>query len=195
MSHCGVEGAMLCFYQHMPQDKVQWNKFIFINILCQHPLGHSEWDELVLCYICRATSMPWGVGRETVWSTAQLYINSWDNQIPGFGVLLNIAPTGLWCCHMLMDSLQPVKYANYQQFKIISKLRAGYHNVYISLVEGATSLRSIGGDKTRSFLDLCSINSSWLEHFAVRCLCCMGGLAGLFAVSLPLMHTLINIFT
>jgi hypothetical protein len=96
---------------------------------------------------------------------------------------------------MLLKSMQPGRYATHQQYETIRKLRAGYHNVYMSSVEGATSLRSVGGDKAKCFLNLCSTHSSWFEHFASGCLRRMGQeVRQDRAISLPLLHALMRLF-
>jgi hypothetical protein len=45
---------------------------------------------------------------------------------------------------MVLKSREPGKYAEYQQFETIRKLRAGFSNVYMVSKTGVQSLRSVG---------------------------------------------------
>jgi len=97
---------------------------------------------------------------------------------------------------MLLKSLEPGRYDVYQQFATIRKLQAGYHNVYMSSVEGATSLRSVGGDKAKHFLNTCPTHSGWFEMFALGFLRRMGQESRQDrAVSLLVMHALLQQFS
>jgi hypothetical protein len=96
---------------------------------------------------------------------------------------------------MLLKSLEPGRYNTYQQFATICKLCAGFHNVYMSSSVGSTSLRTVGGDKGKHFLNTCRTHSSWFENFATGCLCRMGQeIRQDRAISLLLMHALLTLF-
>jgi hypothetical protein len=97
---------------------------------------------------------------------------------------------------MLLKSLEPGRYDTYQQFATIHKLRAGYHNVYMSSCLGANSLRSVGGDKAKHYLNTCLTHSGWFEMFALGCLRRMGQEVHQDrAVSLLVMHALMSQFS
>lgn len=94
---------------------------------------------------------------------------------------------------MVLKSMEPGRYAEHQQFETIQKLRAGFHNVYMASVDGTTSLRSVGGDRAKNFLNLCDTHSTWFEHFAAGCLRRMGQeIRQDRAISLPVMHALLH---
>lgn len=96
---------------------------------------------------------------------------------------------------MLLKSLSPGRYDEHQQFETIRKLRAGFYNVYMSSVDGAVSLRSVGGDKPKQFLNVCPTYSSWFDHFATGCVGRMGQeVRQDRAISLLLMHALMGQF-
>jgi len=96
---------------------------------------------------------------------------------------------------MLLKSLEPGRYDTYQQFATIRKLRSGYHNVFMSSSEGAMSLRTVGGEKGKHFLNTCPTHSSWFENFALGCLRRMGQeVRQDRAISLPVMHALMRHF-
>jgi hypothetical protein len=75
---------------------------------------------------------------------------------------------------MQMKSLLPGRYGDYQQFEAICKLRAGFNNVFMSSTDGPASLRSVGGDRAKHFLNVCPMYSSWFDHFAAGCVRRMG---------------------
>jgi hypothetical protein len=54
---------------------------------------------------------------------------------------------------MLIKSREPGRYATYQQFESIRKLRAGFSNVYMSLLVGTTSLRTVGGGQSKTVFE------------------------------------------
>jgi len=90
---------------------------------------------------------------------------------------------------MLLKLLEPGRYDDYQQFATICKLRAGYHNVYMSSPLGALSLVTVGGDKGKHFLNTCPTHSSWFESFALGCLRRMGQeVRQDQALALPVLH-------
>ncbi len=94
---------------------------------------------------------------------------------------------------MGLKSTEPGRYADHQQFETIRKLRAGFHNVYMASVPGATSLREVGGDRSKHFLNLCDTHSVWFEHFAAGCLRRMGQeIWQDRAISLNVMHALLH---
>ncbi len=68
---------------------------------------------------------------------------------------------------MLLKYLEPGHYADYQQFDTIWKLRAGYSNVYMSSVAGASSLCTVGCDTAKQFINVCPTHSSWFASFAL----------------------------
>lgn len=75
---------------------------------------------------------------------------------------------------MLLKSREPGRYAAYQQFKSIHKLRAGYSNIYMASLTGSESLRSVGGDKTKVSLNHRPTHTLWFKHFACGYLRRMG---------------------
>jgi len=94
---------------------------------------------------------------------------------------------------MVLKSMEPGRYADHQQFETIRKLRAGFHNVYMASVEGASCLRSVGGDKAKHFINHCNTHSTWFEHFAAGCLRRMGQeIRQDRAISLNVMHALLH---
>jgi hypothetical protein len=59
---------------------------------------------------------------------------------------------------------------------------------------GALSLRTVGGDKGKHFLNTCPTHSSWFENFALGCLRRMGQeVRQDRAISLPVMHALLQL--
>jgi hypothetical protein len=94
---------------------------------------------------------------------------------------------------MLLKSRERGRYAEYQQFESIRKLRAGYSNVYMASLKGVESLRTVGGDKAKHFLNDCPTHSQWFEKFSKGCLSRMGQVVKQDrAVSLDLMHALME---
>jgi len=90
---------------------------------------------------------------------------------------------------MLLNSRQPGKYASYQQFETVHKLRAGFSNVHKASVASQGNLCLMGGDKAKQHLCNCPTNSLWFERFAKGCLSRMGQIVCQDrAVSLELMH-------
>jgi hypothetical protein len=95
---------------------------------------------------------------------------------------------------MIMKSREPGKYAEYQQFESIRKLRAGFTNVYMTSVIGTESLRTVGGDKAKYFLNNCPTHSTWFEKFSKGCLSRMGQVVKQDrAISLDLMHAFLGL--
>lgn len=94
---------------------------------------------------------------------------------------------------MLLKSREPGRYAHYQQFESIQKLRAGFSNVYMVSPEGVNSLRTVGGEQAKHYLNNCPTHSLWFERFTKGCLSCMGQIVKQdMAISLPLMHAFMN---
>jgi hypothetical protein len=51
---------------------------------------------------------------------------------------------------MMLKSLEPGRYSpQYQQFETVRKLRADFSNNYMASCEGASCLRSVGGDRAK----------------------------------------------
>ncbi len=95
---------------------------------------------------------------------------------------------------MLLKSRETGRYAEYQQFESIRKLRAGFTNVYMTSVVNMDSLRTVGGDKAKFFLNDCPTHSLWFERFARGCLSRMGQIIKQdWAVSLELMHAFLSL--
>lgn len=95
---------------------------------------------------------------------------------------------------MLLKSCQAGKYAAYQQFETVRKLRAGYSNVFMASAAGQDSLRLMGGDKAKQHLCQCPTNTLWFERFSKGCLSRMGQIVRQDrAVSLELMHALCSL--
>jgi len=67
---------------------------------------------------------------------------------------------------MLLKSRQPGRYASYQQFETLRKLRAGFSNVFMTSVLGQESLRLVGGDRAKQHLCNCPTNTLWFERFS-----------------------------
>jgi len=94
---------------------------------------------------------------------------------------------------MLIKSRDPGRYADYQQFESIRKLRAGFSNVFLASLTGTASLRSMGGDKAKQFFTNYPTQSQWFEKFSKGCLSRMGQVVKQdMAVSLELMHALVE---
>ncbi len=95
---------------------------------------------------------------------------------------------------MILKSREPGRYAEYQHFESIRKLRTGFTNVYMTSVTGTESLRTIGGDKAKYSLNNCPTHSSWFEKFSKGCLSRMGQVVKQDrAVSLDLMHAFLQL--
>ena len=96
---------------------------------------------------------------------------------------------------MLLKSLEPGRYSkDYQQFETIQKLRAGFSNMYMASVEGASSLRTVGGDRVKHFLTQSPTQSTWFERFSAGCLRRMGQeVRQDWAIPLPALHGLMNV--
>ena len=184
----------------------QCDDCVFLNLLKRRPLPHSPRDNLTLCCIRRLNlDALWGKETTTVNSTTRA-VRQTVQLLEHLGIQPQYPALGPFpvednlgygvAVAMLLKSLEPGRYDVYQQFATIRKLQAGYHNVYMSSVEGATSLRSVGGDKAKHFLNTCPTHSGWFEMFALGCLCRMGQeIRQDRAVSLLVMHALLQQFS
>jgi hypothetical protein len=96
---------------------------------------------------------------------------------------------------IIIKSRSARRYANYQQFESIRKLRAGFSNVFMASVLGNESLCTMGGNnKGKQFINNCPTNSPWFEQFARGCLSRMGQIVKQDrAVSLDLMHAFLGL--
>jgi len=76
---------------------------------------------------------------------------------------------------MLLKSLEPGRYnQDYQQYKMIRKLRAGYSNLYMASVVGTSSLHTMGGDHVKHYLMTSPTQSAWFERFSLGCAAGLG---------------------
>jgi len=88
-----------------------------------------------------------------------------------------------------MKSLEPGRYAGYQQFESIRKLRAGFLTVYMTSLEGALSLHSFGGDRAKHFLTANPMKSLFFQCFSQGCVWRMGQEVHQdWAITLPVMQ-------
>jgi hypothetical protein len=96
---------------------------------------------------------------------------------------------------MLLKSLEPGRYhQGHQQFETIRKLCAGYSNIYMASVEGASNLRTVGGDRVKHFLTTSPTQSTWFERFSAGCLRRMGqDVRQDWAIPLPALHALVEL--
>jgi hypothetical protein len=93
---------------------------------------------------------------------------------------------------IIIKSRSAGRYATYQQFESIRKLRAGFSNVFMASVHGNDSLR--GNDKGKQYINTCPTNSPWFERFSRGCLSRMGQIVKQDrAVSLELMHVFLGL--
>jgi len=95
---------------------------------------------------------------------------------------------------MLLKSREPGRYAAYQQYETVRKMRAGFSNVFMASVLGQDSLCMMGGDKAKQYLCQCPTNTLWFERFSKGCLSRMGQIVRQDrAISLELMHALCSL--
>ena len=183
----------------------QCDECIFLNLLHRRPLPHSPSNNLTLCCIRRLNlDALWGKETSTIESTARAVRQTVNllkplriqPQYPQLGPFPLDDSLGYGVAiAMLLKSLEPGRYDDYQQFATIRKLRAGYHNVYMSSPLGAMSLRTVGGEKGKHFLNTCPTHSSWFEGFALGCLRRVGqDVRQDRALSLLIMHALMTTF-
>jgi len=96
---------------------------------------------------------------------------------------------------MLLKSLEPGLYkARYQQFATVRKLQAGFSNIYMASEEGASCLRTVGGDKAKHQLTYSPTQSLWFERFSQGCIRRMDQeVRQDWAIPLPVMHGLMKV--
>lgn len=157
----------------------------FRNLQGRNPVANSYQDDMVLCCIRRVTlDSLWGREPNTVMATERgirQMLEQWKRvglkpDLPllgpypvedSFGMRVAIA--------MVLKSLEPGKYhAEYQQFETIRKLSAAYTNLYMASREGAISMRAMGGDKAKHYINACPTYSDWFGRFKQGCLRRMG---------------------
>lgn len=177
----------------------------FRNLQHRDPIANNDRDALLLCYIRRANlDALWGREPHTVDSTlrtARHLIRLWkqvglEPDFPALGPYPVGDSVGFRVAiGMLLKSLEPGRYhKDHQQFETIRKLRAGYSNIYMASLEGATSLRTVGGDRAKHFLTASPTHSTWFERFSAGCLRRMGQeVRQDWAIPLPAMHALVDL--
>lgn len=95
---------------------------------------------------------------------------------------------------MLVKSWEPGRYVDHQQFETIRKLRSCFSNVYMASAQGVASLRTVGGERAKHYLNDCPTHSLWFERFSRGCLSRMGQIVCQDrAISLELMHALVEL--
>jgi hypothetical protein len=180
----------------------QCNLCIFRNLQCRNPLPGLQ-DDLLLCCIWRVNlDAVWGRESTTVASTlrcARQMVTMWHhvglatafpNMGPqpvkdSFGYSVAIA--------MVLKSLDPGRYAQYQQFKSIRKLRSTFSNIYMASVSGTNSLLSFGGDRAKHFLTDSPTQSLFFERFSLGRVHWMGQeVRQNWAITLPTIHALLD---
>ncbi len=163
----------------------QCDDCVSINLLLRRPLPDSPSDSLTLCCIRRLNlDALWGKETSTVDSTAQAIRQTVrlleplgrQPQYPRLGPFPVEDTLGYGVAvAMLLKSLEPGRYDTHQQFATIRKLRAGYHNVFMSSVLGSSSLRAVGGDKAKHFMNTCPTYSGWFNYSLVFSLIAITG--------------------
>jgi hypothetical protein len=183
----------------------QCNECSFRNLQHWDPLPTLPKDNLLLCCIRRANlDAMWG--RESSTVDANLcgikhLIRQWlkvdlPPTFPSLGPFPVHDLLGMGVAvAMLLKSLEPGKYnAVYQQFETVWKLRAAYSNAYMASTQGATSLRTVGGDRAKHHLTFSPTQSVWFERFAQGCIRRMGqDVRQDWAIPLAAMHGLMAI--
>lgn len=176
---------------------------MFQNLMGHQPVPAHTKDNFLLCCIQRVNlDALWGQESATVSSTLRAMrqlLQAWckvgiDPYFPPmkpfpvedlFGVRIAIG--------MIMESLEPGKYAGYQQFESIRKLHASFSNIYMAPFEGFQSFRSSGGEVSKNFLNHNPTQSSFFQHFSQGCVRRMGQEVHQdWAIQLPVMHALID---
>jgi hypothetical protein len=142
----------------------------------------------------------WGREPSTVGSTLRSAVNllrTWERlgvvpSFPNLGPFPVADPFGFGLAiGMIVKSLEPGRYAIYQQFESVRKLRAGYSNIFMTSLEGAMSLRTIGGDRVKYSLTSSPTQSLFFEQFSQGCIRRMGQEVHQdWAIPLPVMHSL-----
>jgi hypothetical protein len=177
----------------------------FCNLQQRDPLPGLPKDTLLLCVIRRAQlDALWGREPQTVESTlrsVRSMITQWQKvglppQFPSLGPFPVCDSLGLGVAvAMLLKSLDPGRYnSKYQQFETVRKLRAGFSNLYMASSEGASCLRSVGGDRSKHQLTHLATQSQWFERFSQGCVRRMGqDVRQDWAIPLPALHGLMDL--
>jgi hypothetical protein len=176
---------------------------IFRNLTCRNPFPQEPQDALLLCCIRRVNlDAVWGRESATVMATlrsATQMVKLWETAglpplLPSRGPFPVVDSFGYGVAiAMVLKSLEPGKYNNFQQFETIRKLRAGYSNIYMSSVSGSGSLRTMGGERAKYFLTDNPTQSLWFERFCRGCLRRMGQeVRQDWAIPLECLHALLT---
>lgn len=181
----------------------QCNLCTFQNLQCHNPIDDSLTDSMLLCCIRRVNiDALWGRESSSVGATLRAMgqmVKMWTR----VGLAPSFAPLGPYpvedsfgfsvAIAMVMKSLEPGKYATHQQFETIRKLRAAYLNAFMASLAGTSSLRTVGGDRTKYFLTDSPTQSLFFERFSRGCLCRMGQIVKQdWAIPLPVVHALLE---
>jgi len=75
---------------------------------------------------------------------------------------------------MIWKSRNKGRFASYQQYETIRKLRSGFTNTYMSLLIGSSNFHTVGEDTAKHYLSQCPTHSLWFECFSRGCLSHMG---------------------
>jgi hypothetical protein len=157
----------------------------FRNLQRRDPFPGLPQDDLLLCGIRQANlDALWGREPHTVADTlrgVRHLVRLWGK----LGLAPCLPPLGPYpvsdllgmsvALAMLMKTLEPGRYnVQYQQFETVRKLRVAFSNVYMALMEGVTSLRTVGGDRAKHHLTYSPTQSLWFERFAQGCVRRMG---------------------
>lgn len=158
---------------------------LFRNLQLRNPLPSHPKDDLLLCCIRRVNlDALWGREPHTVDATLR-GCQQMVAQLKQVGVEPDFPPLGphpVWdsfgvrvAIAMVLKSLQPGRYhADYQQFETIRKLCAAHSNVYLASLEGSSSMRAVGGDKPKHYMNWSPTYSVWFGRFKLGCLRRMG---------------------
>jgi hypothetical protein len=177
----------------------------FRNLQKRDPMPANDRDTLLLCCIRRANlDALWGRESHTVDATlraAKQLVRVWkqvglEPDFPALGPYPVGDSVGFRVAvGMLLKSLEPGRHCrDHQQFETIRKLRAGFANMYMASVEGASSLRTVGGDRVKHFLTTSPTQSTWFERFSAGCLRRMGQEVHQdWAIPLPALHALMEL--
>ncbi len=177
----------------------------FRNLQRRDPLPDLPQDNLLLCVIRRALlDSLWGREPQTVSSTlraARNMVQQWQKvgltlQFPSLSPFPVCNSLGMGVAvAMLLKSLEPGRYsARYQQFATVRKLQAGFSNIYMASEEGASCLRTVGGDKAKHQLTYSPTQSLWFERFSQGCIRRMDQeVRQDWAIPLPVMHGLMEV--
>jgi hypothetical protein len=177
----------------------------FRNLQQRDPLPDVPKDNLLLCVIRRALlDALWGREPQTVEATlraARSMVSQWQKvgltpQFPPLGPFPVCDSLGMGVAvAMLLKTLEPGKYSpQYQQFETVRKLRAGFSNIYMASCEGASCLRTVGGDRAKHQLTHSPTQSLWFERFSQGCVRRMGQeVRQDWAIPLAAMHGLLDL--